>query len=148
MPMKREPHALLAESIDLPVAEAGAIVVAPAEPAVVKHEPLDAKAKKPARMVLRMTLKLSNVGVARMIPFKGWSGEAMPKLTVANGSRVAFIKMETAAAGVNPGKDAEIVLLFEPPPAVKDALMLELPAIAFEGQEAVKFRIPAAMVQR
>ncbi len=113
----------------------------------VKLVPLDAAAKQSSKSVLRIMLRLSNVGVAREILFSGWSGEAIPKLTVANGPLVTFHKMESAAAGVKPGKDMEIVLVFDLPPSIGE-LKLELPAIAFPGTDAVKFTIPAAMITR
>jgi len=114
----------------------------------VRLEPVDAKAKQLTQRMLRITLKLSNVGVARAVTLNNWNGESLPKLAVANGSAVAFIKMETPGAAVYPGKDLDVVLAFELPPTLTESLTLELPGSAFGGRESVKFRIPSAMISR
>ena len=122
----------------------------------VEVAPLDPAAKSPeARRDrgLRVTLKLTNVGVARAVPFDAWAASptasppgAGPTLTTAAGVTIAA--RPAAAAGkvsVFPGKSAECVLWFAVPAAAEE-LRLDLPAAAFAGTEPVRFSIPPTLI--
>ncbi len=121
----------------------------------VEVAPLDPAAKTPeARRErgLRVTLRLTNVGVARAIDFDGWAGPpadapaAGPTLTTAAGPALA--PRPSANAGrvaVFPGKSAGCVVWFAAPDAA-GALRLELPAKAFGGPDPVRFAIPPALI--
>jgi hypothetical protein len=113
--------------------------------------PRDPAARRPD-LVLRIGLKLTNVGVARAIEFAGWpvTPQGGPTLTTAGGEsfphRPAADRAEPAT--VRPGKSAEAVVAFAAPDKPTEDLRLELPAAAFGGTDPVRFRIPRAMVAR
>jgi hypothetical protein len=97
--------------------------------------------------VLRIGLKVTNVGVARAVEFKGWVPPEEPKLATAAGKPMAFKQAGVPAgtATVYPGKSAELAVAFEPPAGAPEDYRLELPASAFGGTDPVKFQIPQAM---
>lgn len=102
-----------------------------------------------AKRVLRIGLKVVNVGVARAFNISGWPMDAPPRLSLSSGPVVPFVKVESSLPRLlMPGKDADILLLFDAPPALTDALMLELPANGFESAETVKLKIPSAMISK
>jgi hypothetical protein len=103
--------------------------------------------EKKKERALRIGLKITNVGVARAIPFAGWSvpPAAEPKLTTAGGVAVKPLPSPAEKAMVYPGKSVETVLLFVPPEKPDD-LRLELPAEAFGGTDPVRVTIPKAMI--
>lgn len=102
-----------------------------------------------AKRVLRIGLKVVNVGVARAFNISGWPVDAPPRLSLSSGPVVPFVKVETSLPRLlMPGKDAEVLLLFDVPPALTEALMLELPGSGFESTEAVKLKIPSVMISK
>lgn len=111
--------------------------------------PTDAMAKttdKKKERTLRITVKLSNIGVARAIELAGWHSppERESKLTAA-GTAVANRMPADEKVPVFPGKSHETVLAFAVPDKLDD-LRLELPAAAFGGTDPVRFQIPKAMI--
>lgn len=119
------------------------VTIGPADPEAPR---VPGKKKDP---VLRIGLKLTNVGVARAVEFTGWAAPAEPKLTTAAGKPVAGKNagLPTGAAAVYPGKSTEFALMFEPPAGAPEDYRLELPAQAFGGTDPVKFQIPSAMIR-
>jgi hypothetical protein len=113
--------------------------------------PRDPAAKRPD-LVLRVGLKLTNVGVARAIEFAGWPAtpEGGPALTTAGGESFAHRPAADRAepTTVRPGKSAEAVVAFAAPDKPTEDLRLELPAAAFGGTDPVRFRIPRSMIAR
>ena len=126
-----------------------AVTAGPDEPAAVgPAAPPAARPRKKDR-TLRVTLKLTNVGVARAIEFNGWAAAppAEPTLTTAGGK--ALPAKPAAPADpvlIVPGKSAETTLAFAPPDGPPEDLRLELPAAAFGGTEPARFRIPRTMI--
>jgi hypothetical protein len=104
---------------------------------------------------LQISLQVANAGVARKIDFQGWAatpggdggmvrltdgaGKALPAKTFDRGTTAAWL---VQPVGLFPGKSAERLLVFEPPPAGFDRLRLELPGSAFGSTETVKLVIP------
>lgn len=120
------------------------VVLGPANPDV----PIPAGNKR--EPVLRIGLKVTNVGVARAVEFKGWAAPPnAPKLTTAAGKPIAgkAAGLPTGAATIYPGKSAELALAFDPAAGGADDLRLELPASAFGGTDPVKFQIPQGMLR-
>lgn len=112
--------------------------------------PLDPMAKDPAKRkdrALKLTLKLSNVGVARAIEFTSWSPSptAETKLTTVAGATLLPRAVATEKATVYPGKSAESVLTFAAPDKADD-LRLEIPAEAFGGTDPARFLIPKTLL--
>jgi len=98
--------------------------------------------------VLRIGLKITNVGVARVVEFTGWAAPpSEPKLTTTAGKPMAVRNsgLPSGAGSIYPGKSTELALTFEPPAGPPDDYRLELPAQAFGGTDPVKFQIPQAM---
>lgn len=111
----------------------------------------DPKAKPGApgqKRVLRLVLKITNVGVSRPIPYTGWAKtpETSPKLSEPNGSLTYLTTEAGPAAPILFGKETEVTLVFEPPAKAFEELSLELVPSGLGSIDAVKFRIPAAMV--
>ena len=120
------------------------VTVGPADPEAPR-----AQGKK-KETVLRIGLKVTNVGVARAVEFTGWAvAPAEPKLATAVGKPVAVKNsgLPSGAATIYPGKSAEFALTFEPPSGPPDDYRLELPAQAFGGTDPVKFQIPQSMLR-
>lgn len=132
------------EQGDVRVAVIGASLVPPDPNPAVKAAPAGRK-----EWVVKVGLKLTNVGVARGIEFAGWppAGPGAPQLTTAGGKTLALRPSATPPekATVFPGKSAECWLVFAPP-AAPDELRLELPPAAFGGPDSVRFRLPRALV--
>lgn len=140
---------------DTRVAVAAAAVEPPTKPKAGTPPTADTD-KTPT---LRITIQLTNVGLARSIDFPGWfipppavpppgsPPPPAPKLT-ADGKAVPP-KANPAAAvrPVPPGKSVETALLFALP-QYRDELRLELPPEPFGGTEPVRFRVPWSMVAR
>ena len=123
--------------------------------AAVTSAPVESAAKTKAKpkkqdRVLRVELKVTNVGVARAIEFAGWPvvppGE--PVLTTAGGKVLAGRQPGEpgAAATLYPGRSADWVLVFDDPAEAKGDLRLELPAQAYAGTNPVRLLIPRAMI--
>ena len=105
---------------------------------------------KAREVALRIGLKVTNVGVARAVEFKGWATPPdVPKLTTAAGKPVAVKNagLPSGATTLYPGKSAELTLTFEPPAGAPEDYRLELPAQSFGGPDPVKFQIPQAMLR-
>lgn len=120
------------------------VTIGPANP-----EPSAPQGKK-RETVLRIGLKVTNVGVARAVEFKGWAAPPdEPKLTTAAGKPVPVkpAGLPAGAATIYPGKSAELALTFEPPAGAPEDYRLELPAQTFGGADPVKFQVPQAMLR-
>lgn len=123
---------------DVRVAVSGA-TVGPADPAAKTAE------KKKER-ALRITLNMTNLGVARPIEFAGWhSPPAFEAKLTAAGAPVPVRTTATEKSFVFPGKSLETAIVFAVPEKLDD-LRLELPAAAIGGSEPVRFQIPKAMI--
>lgn len=103
-------------------------------------------AKDKKERVLRIGVKLSNIGVARSIEFTGWQNppSAEAKLLAA-GNPVAVRTAAMEKILVFPGKSHETTLTFAVPESFEQ-LKLELSAQAFGGSEPIRFEIPRAMI--
>lgn len=109
-------------------------------------DPMAKTADKKKERALRITVKISNVGVARAVELAGWHlpPDREAKLTAA-GTAVAYRGAVAEKVPVFPGKFVESTLVFAVPEKMED-LRLELPAAAFGGTEPVRFQIPKAMI--
>ena len=140
---------------DARVSVAAAAVEPPPKPGTVSTAPVE---KTPT---LRLTVQLSNVGLARNIEFPGWfpppaptpppppgtPPPPAPKLTADGKPIPAKANPPGPSQAVHPGKSIDTVLLFNVPPNRGD-LRLELPAEPFGGTEPVRFQIPWTLVTR
>jgi len=113
---------------------------------VALSEPTRDRKREP---VLRVGVRITNIGAARAIEFGSWT--AVPPLPQTPGATSAL----TATAGlianapkVLPGKSIDAVLIYPPPSGPSAALRLELPAEAFGDEGSIRFEIPASMVRR
>lgn len=108
-------------------------------------EPLDPKAARGtpnARPVLRLTLRIGNVGVARGLTIGAWKPEAPIRLAQQSGPVIPLRKVETTLPAVlMPGKELEVILQFEVPPG-GGSMQLELPAAGLETADPARFTIP------
>lgn len=116
----------------------------------VVPEPAAKGAKRGKDRVLKVTVTLTNVGVARGIDVTGWAANtpAEPRLVTTDGAPRP-LHPETDAqprATLYPGKSADFVFLFACPPGPPTDLRLELPGAAFGGEFPVRFQIPARMI--
>lgn len=131
--------------------EQGDVRVAVTVAALVPPDPAVAAVTGRQQWVLKIGLKLTNVGVARGIEFAGWPtagpDQPQPRLTTAGGHPLVLRPASAAPEKVTvfPGKSAEVALTFAPPTAADD-LRLELPAAPFGGTDPVRFRLSRAMV--
>lgn len=119
----------------------------------IRQELFDPKAKPESnrlpKHVLRFTLKISNFNVGRAVSVSGWTSEATPRLTLASGPPVPFLKVETPLPkDVLGGKDVEIVLVFDVSPVKSGTLALEIPGEGFGAPVPVNFRIPIEMIAK
>jgi hypothetical protein len=100
---------------------------------------------------LRVTLKVTNSGVARPLECKSATEPPSElKLTTAAGTVIKPFagEKDVKPTTLFPGKQAEITFGFEPPADAGSDLKLEIPAAWFGSQEPVRLRIPASMIQR
>ena len=136
--------------------EQGDVRVAVVGVEVAALDPAAKSAEARRERGLRVTLKLTNVGVARGIPFDGWATPptTTPTTTPAPGPTMTAAAGTVLALGPNPGnatvtvlpgKSAECVLWFAVPVSAGE-LRLDLPAAAFAGPEPVRFSIPPTMI--
>ena len=132
--------------------EQGDVRVAVTAVEIAPFEPAAKSAERRRERGLRVSLKLTNVGVARAIDFDAWAGPPAtppavgPTLTTAAGTALPPKPMPTAGkVAVFPGKSAECVLWFALPTGGED-LRLDLPPTAFQGAEPVRFSIPSPMI--
>lgn len=108
---------------------------------------------------LQIGLRVVNAGVARSFEFQGWSASSpagtAPRLTDSAGKSLSVKRFdpgwEPAAAGPDhkalfPGKQAEYVLVFDPPGKGAEYVRLELPGAAFGGENPVRLQIPASFI--
>lgn len=106
--------------------------------------------QKSKNRVLRIAVKLTNIGVGRVIEFAGWDAENPIQINTTSGQ---YLQLRTdidpvKRALVYPGKSIEFVLTFDAAPlAPTDGVNLELPAKAFGGDTPAKFRIPRTMIR-
>ena len=120
----------------------------------VRIGPLDPAAKTPEKRkqrVLRIAVLVSNVGVARGI--ECGSTTDLPtefRLATITGQVVPWNKVESPIKPITlyPGKSAEVGLVFDVPPEPLGDLQFELPTGLMGNKDAVKFRIPLAMIAR
>lgn len=121
----------------------------------VEFKSADAKKRRFSKeKVLSIQLRVSNVGAARRIEYRGWDGPNAPVLLDAAGKPVkgkafppdAVPLGRGHAAVLAPGKFVDDVFFFEAPPADGEYLRLELLAAALGSDGAVRFRIPKAMI--
>ena len=120
----------------------------------VRIGPLDPAAKTPEKRkqrVLRIAVLVSNVGVARGIECGSTMDQPTEfRLTTITGQVVPWNKAESPIKPITlyPGKSSEVVLVFDVPPEPHGDLQCELPVGLFGNKDAVKFRIPLAMIAR
>jgi hypothetical protein len=100
------------------------------------------------------------VGAARQLPYETWTaaahGPQPPTLTDNLGKSYALKSAEPdwqmteqpRRDAVSPGRFADELLVFEPPPATADFLHLELPATACGGRDTYRLAIPRALIKR
>jgi hypothetical protein len=108
--------------------------------------------KKP---YLQIRVRIGNVGVARLIEFKGWD-ESTVRLTDNTGRSIPLASFEpgwqaaprVTPASLPPGRAAEQLFVFEPPAGKFDSLRLELPGVAFDMSQPVRFQIAASQITR
>jgi hypothetical protein len=118
--------------------------------------------KPPLQRFLVIRLRISNVGVARRLPYESW-GEAGPgteerqaRLMDDSGKTYRLQNFSGAevvghvrSKNLPPGSVVDDVLVFETPPSSVQSLRLELPAEAAGGTGTFKLRIPReAIVSR
>lgn len=100
---------------------------------------------------LRLTLTVTNAGVARSLECKSTTEPPSElKLTTAAGNVAKPIagEKDVKPTTLFPGKRAEFTFGFEPPADAANDLRLEIPAAWFGSLEPVRLRIPASMIQR
>lgn len=99
-------------------------------------------ARKKSR-VLRIGVRLTNVGVARAIELPAAAGTLPgPTLTDATGKQLYCHGSADAAAGnIYPGKSIDRVYLFDVPPPSGGGLRLEFPPFVLGNTDPVRFRI-------
>ncbi len=112
--------------------------------------PLDGTSKNPDKRkerVLRLTLKLTNVGVARAIEFTSWSPAPTAETTLTTTAGATMLSRAVAAekATLYPGKSAESVLTYAAPDKLDD-LRLEIPPQAFGGTDPARILIPKTLL--
>lgn len=113
--------------------------------------PVNPRATDPARrkeLCLRMGIKVSNVGVARIIECAGW--DTLPKLPSLTADGVPLTLRPGGvemSAKIFPGKSAEGTLMFSPPTQAQE-LRLEIPTDAVGSADPVRFHIPQSMIGR
>jgi hypothetical protein len=106
---------------------------------------------------LQVWLHVTNVGVARKVDFRGWDAKRegpAPRLSDPAGKALAASTFDAGwepagrrpPAALFPGKSADVLLVFEPPPPGADRLRLELPGSAFGGEENVRLLIPRSSI--
>jgi hypothetical protein len=97
-------------------------------------------------------VKVSNVGVARAIDFRGWDVPPAPKLVDAEGTVIPLAKFDTGwlpadrlkTGQITPGHSLEWVLYFELPTSPTEYFRIELPgAPCGVPENPVRFQIPA-----
>ncbi|QEL16010.1 hypothetical protein [Limnoglobus roseus] len=115
--------------------------------AVAAVDPMSKSPEKRKERVLRLTLKLSNVGVARGIEFTSWSPSptAETKLTTTAGTSMLPRAVTADKATLYPGKSAESVLTYAAPDKFDD-LRLEIPSQVFGGPEPARILIPKSLI--
>lgn len=113
---------------------------------IVAYEPGRDRKREP---VMRVGVRLTNIGAARAIEYGGWT--AVPPLPQTAGTASSLGATAGPTAGgtkLLPGKSIDAVLIYPPPAGPPAALRLELPAEAFGGAGPIRFEIPATMVRR
>lgn len=115
--------------------------------AVGSADPMSKNPDKRKERVLRLTLKLTNVGVARAIEFVNWSPapETETKLSAATTGALTQKATTAEKAVIYPGKSAENVLTFAAPDKPED-LRLEIPAQALGAADPARILIPKSMI--
>lgn len=115
----------------------------------VKVEVADPAAKtieKRKERVLRIVVKVENIGVARAIPLGGWNEPPAREVKLtAGGAPVAIRPAAEDRTPVYPGKSHDVTLTFALPEKF-DELRLELPGAAFDCDQSPRFQIPKAMI--
>jgi hypothetical protein len=101
---------------------------------------------------LSLVVRVANEGVERRIELGGWAagGDGM-RLTDPAGKALAVKRFESGwavttgpprAAGVNPGKSAEVLVIYEAPTIHPSFLRLELPGAAVGVDGPIRFHLP------
>ncbi|MBY0512888.1 MAG: hypothetical protein K2P78_03135 [Gemmataceae bacterium] len=120
-------------------------------------------AKTPKEPVLQIVLRLANEGVERRVELTGWAaGGDGAELADPAGKPVKRKRFEPGweprgpekPAGLFPGKYTDVLLVFEPPPALlpkskeprPEYLRLQLPGAAVGVPDPAKFQIPGTFV--
>jgi hypothetical protein len=131
-----------------------AVSVGPVEVSRVQSKP-----RFTAEKYLLVRLRTTNVGAGRQLPYDTWNAagqsEQPPVLTDNSGKRYALKSAEAdwkmteqpQRAPLSPGRFADELLVFEPPPADVDYLHLELPAAACGGRDTYHLAIPRALIR-
>ena len=105
---------------------------------------------------LLITVRMSNLGLARSIAYTSW-GDAGPAAATLNDNRGRGYKLQAfghdvevvghaSRATLAPGKFIEDVLVYPPPVADADLLRLELPGAALGLPGMFRFEIPRKMI--
>jgi hypothetical protein len=112
-----------------------------------------------AEKYLQIRLRTTNVGAARQLPYETWNaagrGEHPPVLTDNTGTGYALKSADAnwkmaevpPQIPLSPGRFADELLVFEPPPAGVDFLHLELPGAACGGHNTYRLAIPRFLIQ-
>lgn len=104
---------------------------------------------------LVVELRVSNVGLTRMVDYAGWRDDA-PSLRDVAGRSYRFLSAgagtpattdQGRARQLAPGLYVDEVLRFEPPQATVAALFVELPGAALHLKEPLKFKIDRSQIE-
>jgi hypothetical protein len=137
-----------AEWVDAATAvwEYGDVRIAVSSAKVELADPAAKTIEKRKERVLRIVVKVENIGVARAIPLGSWNQppDREVKLTAA-GAPVAIRPAAADRTPVYPGKSHDVTLTFALPEKF-DELRLELPGAAFDCDDSPRFQIPKAMI--
>ena len=100
---------------------------------------------------LKLTIKISNVGVARAIECTTTTDPSTElRLSTVSGQAVNWKKAESAfkPSTLFPGKTLDCLLVFDVPLEPVVDLKLEIPANWFGNRDPIRLRIPAAMIAK
>lgn len=114
--------------------------------------------RKTKETYLQLSVRVANTGAARRIALSGWAtGDSFAgvRFTDPTGNEV---KLKTftggwtpelehpVQSGLFPSKSTDLVLLFEGPLTKSGTYQLELPGVAFESAQPVRFRFTSAFL--
>jgi len=118
--------------------EVASVIVGPPE-----GKPKDSSPKRDP--VLKIALKVTNIGVARAIELNAWTAGSPAPGGILLGTTP---NPPGTIVKIMPGKSAEVVLNYPPPAGTPTTLHLELQGTSFGDTETVRFEIPGAMIRK